>query len=225
MKFDIALKDLFQQLPTALLQHLTGSHVVEILNIEYPTVKTRRPDLVARLENKTLSFQYTLLDMRSIDSNLLLKSEQLADHLLAILGSISTPQTTIREVLSKLTSLDENSRRDALEKLSILVELRNKEFQFLFKQEKNVMPITIDLMDSLWAQEAFNKGKFQGKLEGKLEGKVEGERLILKRLLERRFNTLPEWVLQYLNQATDKQLEMWIERLFDVNSLEELFSK
>lgn len=163
--------------------------------------------------------------MRSIDSNLLLKSEQLADHLLAILGSISTPQTTIREVLSKLTSLDENSRRDALEKLSILVELRNKEFQFLFKQEKNVMPITIDLMDSLWAQEAFNKGKFQGKLEGKLEGKVEGERLILKRLLERRFNTLPEWVLQYLNQATDKQLEMWIERLFDVNSLEELFSK
>ncbi|MEY3220995.1 MAG: hypothetical protein RIT27_2352 [Pseudomonadota bacterium] len=77
------------------------------------------------------------------------------------------------------------------------------------------MPITIDLMETLWGQEAFNKGKYQGKLEG--------ERLILKRLLERRFKTLPEWVLQRLNQATDEQLEIWSLKLFDVDTLEELF--
>jgi len=49
MQFDTTLKELFQTLPHRLVEQLCGSRVVEGLNVEQPSVKVRRPDLVARL--------------------------------------------------------------------------------------------------------------------------------------------------------------------------------
>lgn len=49
MQFDTTLKELFQTLPYRLLEQLCGSQVVELLTVEQPSVKARRPDLVARL--------------------------------------------------------------------------------------------------------------------------------------------------------------------------------
>ena len=49
MRYDVPLKELFHQAPQQLLQMLTGCQALELLNIEYPAVKSRRPDLVARL--------------------------------------------------------------------------------------------------------------------------------------------------------------------------------
>lgn len=49
MRYDVPLKELFHQAPQQLLQILTGCQALELLNLEYPAVKSRRPDLVARL--------------------------------------------------------------------------------------------------------------------------------------------------------------------------------
>lgn len=49
MNYDIPLKELFHQAPQELLKLLTGSQAVELLNVEYPSIKVRKPDLVARL--------------------------------------------------------------------------------------------------------------------------------------------------------------------------------
>jgi len=54
MTYDLTLKDLFQQIPYQLVQTLTGCQVQEALNVEYPAVKVRRPDLVARLTDNRL---------------------------------------------------------------------------------------------------------------------------------------------------------------------------
>ena len=51
MYYDIPLKQLFHGLPHQLLYLLTGSRAVDSLNVEYPDVKARRPDLVTRLED------------------------------------------------------------------------------------------------------------------------------------------------------------------------------
>ncbi|MEP7336428.1 MAG: hypothetical protein ABI977_01570 [Acidobacteriota bacterium] len=51
MQFDTTLKEIFQTPPTRLLEQLCGSEVVELLNIEQPSVKMRRADLVVRLKN------------------------------------------------------------------------------------------------------------------------------------------------------------------------------
>ncbi|MGH9834522.1 MAG: hypothetical protein ACREBD_18820 [Blastocatellia bacterium] len=51
MKFDITLKEIFQSLPQRLLQMLCGSEITELLTVEQPSVKMRKPDFVARLKN------------------------------------------------------------------------------------------------------------------------------------------------------------------------------
>jgi len=49
MRYDTTLKELFQTPPTRLLTLLAGATPVELLTVEYPAVKMRRPDLVYRL--------------------------------------------------------------------------------------------------------------------------------------------------------------------------------
>ncbi|NJO18025.1 MAG: hypothetical protein HC877_20545 [Thioploca sp.] len=54
MKYDITLKTLLQKAPRRLLQMLVNSQPQEILTVEYPSVKDRRPDLVVRLTDGRL---------------------------------------------------------------------------------------------------------------------------------------------------------------------------
>jgi hypothetical protein len=49
MRYDTTLKELFQTPPLRLLSLLAQAPVVELLTVEYPAVKMRRPDLVYRL--------------------------------------------------------------------------------------------------------------------------------------------------------------------------------
>ena len=54
MVYDATLKDLFQSTPQRLLELLTGSRPSELLTVEYPSVRVRRPDLVTRLTDGRL---------------------------------------------------------------------------------------------------------------------------------------------------------------------------
>jgi len=62
-------------------------------------------------------------------------------------------------------------------------------------------------------------GRRQGRKEGRQEGKAE----MLQRLLERRFGSLPDWVVQRIAPADAVALEEWCLRVLDAKSLEEVF--
>jgi predicted transposase/invertase (TIGR01784 family) len=64
----------------------------------------------------------------------------------------------------------------------------------------------------------------EGHKEGRMEGKVEGERVVLRRLLSRKFGELPESVRARLEQASIEELERWTEQLLNASSLEEALS-
>ncbi|WP_157933878.1 DUF4351 domain-containing protein, partial [Alloalcanivorax mobilis] len=55
------------------------------------------------------------------------------------------------------------------------------------------------------------------------EGSTREARLILSRLLSRRFGPLPPDMEQRLQQAPLDQLESWIDRFYDAGSLEQVF--
>ncbi|MDM8525154.1 hypothetical protein QUF80_17425 [Desulfococcaceae bacterium HSG8] len=63
----------------------------------------------------------------------------------------------------------------------------------------------------------------QGKKEGKKEGKREGEVLMLRKLMTRRFGIVPVWADDHLKKAEEKELEIWIDRILDAGSVEDLF--
>lgn len=58
---------------------------------------------------------------------------------------------------------------------------------------------------------------------GIAKGRVEGQTLLLKRLLERRFGLLPEWVTEKLSCATEQELEAWAEAILTAPTLEAVF--
>lgn len=59
---------------------------------------------------------------------------------------------------------------------------------------------------------------------GLAEGKIEGERLMLQRLLEKRFGKLPQHIRTHLKNATLVELEQWGTTLLTATSLEEIFT-
>ncbi len=54
-------------------------------------------------------------------------------------------------------------------------------------------------------------------------GRKEGEILMLRRQPARRFRTVPFWAEDRLKQAEDKDLEIWIDRILDAVSAEDIF--
>ncbi|MEO5328500.1 MAG: DUF4351 domain-containing protein [Magnetococcus sp. THC-1_WYH] len=75
-------------------------------------------------------------------------------------------------------------------------------------------------MMSQFAQDIIAKGKPQWLQEGRQEGKA----IFLLRLLERRFGNLPGWVSKKVHASTQSTLEAWGDRVFDAQSLEEIFA-
>ncbi len=66
--------------------------------------------------------------------------------------------------------------------------------------------------------------KKEGLEEGRKEGRKQGETSLLKRQLRRRFDELPKWIDQRLEQASRQELEGWAERVLDAKRLEDVIS-
>lgn len=67
------------------------------------------------------------------------------------------------------------------------------------------------------------KGRVEGRVEGRLEGRLEGESKLLRKLLERRFGTLPAWASDKLNNAAEQDLESWAETVLTAPTLSAVF--
>jgi predicted transposase YdaD len=116
---------------------------------------------------------------------------------------------------------------DALNIMGLLLLNR---FRDLSHQEIIDM-LNLDLMQSRAGRDIYQIGMIEGKQVGLVEGEqkgkqaglVEGERLVVTRLLERRFGKLPESLQIRLEQATLAELEQWSLELLTANCLDDIF--
>ena len=65
----------------------------------------------------------------------------------------------------------------------------------------------------------------QGRAEGRLEGEQSGEAKALRRLLQKRFGPLSDDVLARLQSASIDELELWLDRALDADSLAGVFAQ
>jgi flagellar biosynthesis/type III secretory pathway protein FliH len=75
-----------------------------------------------------------------------------------------------------------------------------------------------------WTEEWKQQGLQEGLQQGMQQGIHRGEEKLLRRLLIRRFATLPSWVDERLAQASFAELELWADRVLDASTLEAIFS-
>ena len=183
----------------------------------------------SNISHPNLQFSYQLIDIRTFPADALLESDSLADNLLAILCHANNTHTVIAQILEKIAQLPRHDREDALTKLFILSGLRN--FEPLILQELNSMSTSFDIRDNSFLFGIFQQGHLegiqqgiqQGHQQGVQQGVQQGEATILQRQLERKFGVLPQSAIDKINSADAATLELWAVRIFDVNSLEELF--
>ena len=66
------------------------------------------------------------------------------------------------------------------------------------------------------------KGRQEGIKEGKKEGKKEGTRLILEKLIDKRFGIVPRDVEERIKALEQPQLEELAEKILEISTEEEL---
>ncbi|KJU84343.1 hypothetical protein MBAV_003462, partial [Candidatus Magnetobacterium bavaricum] len=123
------------------------------------------------MEFRQIKYSYELIDIRTLDGNQLIDSDDPDDNVLAILCKLDDGHVTIKRILEKLSRLHPNERENYIRKLLYLSGLRN--LATTVKQEVLNMPLTIDLDEYEFFKDIFTKGELKGELKGKLEG-IEG---------------------------------------------------
>ncbi|MEO5330647.1 MAG: Rpn family recombination-promoting nuclease/putative transposase [Magnetococcus sp. YQC-5] len=123
--------------------------------------------------------------------------------------------------------LDEFTARglEKAKKVLDILQLSDDERQ-AYEQFQEGLRSQASMVENTW-----NAGKWEGKKEGRQEGIEEGrkdgiqigEAKILARLLQRRFGNLPAWVNEKMAKAELPALEDWSLRIFDAQSLDEVF--
>ena len=167
------------------------------------------------ISHSMLQFSYHLIDIRLLNTNVLLGSESLADNVLAVFGEGLTQAEIIRQILEKFSVLSQNEQRDWVEKLMILSGLRGAEN--IVQEEAHRMGISTDIRDNKFYQEAYSIG-----IE---DGIGQGEVKALRSLLEHRFGTLSEAILQRLSSLSAKEAEAAIIRTLDAKQIEDVFGE
>jgi hypothetical protein len=171
------------------------------------------PDLRMRssLEGPRFSFSYEVIDLREMDGERLLASNQVGDNVLAILTRLRDQRGAIDEIVRKIAGLQETQRERALQQLFVLAGLRGLE---------EAVEEGIRRMPTL--NEIILNNKVLGR-EYK-RGLAEGELRVVRRLAEKRFGAIPRWAEERLGSCSAEELEALSVRVLDAQSLEELLN-
>ncbi|KJU84171.1 hypothetical protein MBAV_003634, partial [Candidatus Magnetobacterium bavaricum] len=105
------------------------------------------------MEFRQIKYSYELIDIRTLDGNQLIDSDDPDDNVLAILCKLDDAHITIKRILEKLSLLHPNEREDYIRKLLYLSGLRN--LATTVKQEVLNMPLTIDLDEYEFFKDIF----------------------------------------------------------------------
>ena len=165
-----------------------------------------------RMQNKLngpgLSFEYRLIDIRTLDGNRLLESADVGDNVVAILAQLRDHREAVHKIVERIAGLAVAERETALAQLTILAGLRH--LSRTVEQETRKMPIDLDIRDHETLGPMF------------IAAEQKGELTILRRQIVKRFGPLPAWAGEKLASLSAPELEDLSERVLDAKSLEEL---
>ena len=151
-----------------------------------------------------------MVDIRELDGERLLASNQREDNVIAILARLGNQRHAVRRILDRIALANPEERGPAFAELMLLAGLRK--LGKVIRQEASQMPILDDIMDHDVLGREFRRGLEKGR-----EG-------VILRQSEKRFGPLPQWARERIESMTSTEVEEVALRLFDARSLEELFT-
>jgi hypothetical protein len=158
------------------------------------------------------SARFTLIDIRNLDGESLLASPELGDNVISILATLKDQRGAVRRIVDKISRLESDRAIEYVQMLLNLAGLRGLE-EIVEKEVNYAMALDLD--------ELVPQNKVLGPAYRK--GMEEGERGVIRRLIERRFGTLPSWAETRFASLTRAELDDLSVRVLDVPSIEQLF--
>jgi len=149
-------------------------------------------------------FRYRAVDIRDLDGDRLLESQEVGDTVIAILARLRDHKDAVRRILERIAGLVAAERETALGQLLILAGLRH--FEETVEREARKMPILNDILDNKVLGREFKRG----------------ELTVLRRQIEKRFGAIPTWAEERLAGRSPADLEDLSVRVLDAQSLEDL---
>jgi len=167
----------------------------------------------AAFETPSLQFQFEMMDVRELDPEPLLTSDDVGDNLLALLTE-ADKRKVFRAILARMPQLSREEQTTAAMQFVILSNLREIEPQLLEEVKRQMRPL-VDVTEGPIFGPIYQRGV--------AEGRQEGERILVRRLLEKRFGSLAPEILQRLEQANEAELEQIGLRLISADSIRDVF--
>ncbi len=108
------------------------------------------------LELERLSFEFEMVDLRSIDCKLLLQSPDPLDRIMACLCRVEDEEYLIKKIMEAMEGMNEGERKDYIMKLLTVSELRPK-LRVRLSAEVRHMPIVVRPEDINLSEEEMKK--------------------------------------------------------------------
>jgi predicted transposase/invertase (TIGR01784 family) len=135
-------------------------------------VGKRKLDMQNSLCFKKNYYEYELVDIRDIEPELFLSTENPKEIIFAILAGKDKKKRELiaKQIITKLHLLipSESALLETLKDLEIISSLRGKRTEKLIKKQRETMPIVIDIRKTLLYQEAKGEGKTEGRYEERM---------------------------------------------------------
>jgi hypothetical protein len=156
-------------------------------------------------------FTFHLVDIRDLDGEQLLASENIGDNVITLLTRLGSEPHAVKRILVRIEKGPPDEREEALAELLIVAGLRKMDDEV--RREAKLMPIQEDIMDHGTIGPAIRKGRAEGQLE------------ILTGLIEKRFGAIPPEVRKRLASMEPDQVKAASLRLFDARRIEDIFPR
>jgi len=205
------------------------------------TKKTYRPNrFEITLGDSSLSCKFIvikIIDYENQYQGLEQSANPFASVILSQLEALKAKQKSPREQFNVKRNLTRRLYHKGYDKKAILrlyffidwllqlpkeLEAEYKQAVYEFEEETH-MPY-VSSIERMGIEQGRQEGILAGRQEGILAGRQEGEAELLIRQLTRRFGSLPTHYYQRIKQADTETLLTWGERIFEVNTLAEIFN-
>jgi hypothetical protein len=163
------------------------------------------PRMETKIQGPMLNYEFRLVDVRDLDGERLLASPVVDDNIVGLLTRLKDVRGAVRQLLSRIGALEPGEREEALARLLVVAGLR-KALGTVIEEEAKKMPILNDILDHEVIGREYKRG----------------ELTVLRRLIAKRFGSLPPWVEERLSKLSAKELEDLSVRVLDVTTIEEL---
>lgn len=171
-------------------------------------------DMPNRFEWPAGVAHYTLIDMRELDAQAFLDSNEPSDNVLGVLARLRDRRAAVHGILEKIAALGLADREFFYRALLILAGLRPGTAQVI-EEEVTQMPLSIDIREHEVLGPMYDRAVAEGEHKGQL--------VLLRQLIEQRLGSVPEWVEQKLSQFSTEELGAVGGRVLKAASFEDLF--